>query len=152
MLLVVLFTHFAAWGQGFERQAFYAAIADNNSARIEEQLALVRKNEFTGQQAFEGALLMRQAGTVSGASKKLKLFKEGKTLLEGVIARDRANAEYRFLRLLIQENAPNIVKYRNNLDEDKAIISQSYKKLPQATQSAIITYSKTSRILRPEDL
>ncbi len=134
-----------------DKKPVYDALRMAKLEPIEAQLALVQNSSDNEKQAFEGALLMRKSGLISGAGKKLSTFKEGKEKLEAAIGKDNDNAEFRFLRLLIQENAPNIVKYKKNLDEDKAIIIKNYKSLPPVVQSAIVTYSKTSKIISPKD-
>lgn len=103
-------------------------------------------------EAYEGALWMRKAGATSGALNKLKLFKKGKALLETAIDKDADNTEYRFLRLLIQENAPSIVNYSSDIDTDVELVRKGYKKLPPQTQAAIVTFARKSKALKPEYL
>lgn len=134
-----------------DKKPVYDALRSAKLEPIEAQLALVQNSSDNEKQAFEGALLMRKSGLISGPGKKLSTFKEGKEKLEASIAKDNNNTEFRFLRLLIQENAPNIVKYKKNLDEDKAMIIKNYKSLPAIVQSAVVTYSKTSKVISPQD-
>jgi hypothetical protein len=150
VFFVALFAQLSGNAQG--RQPFYAAMAAKDAATIDKQLDVVRKSSASEKNALEGALLMRKAGVVSGAGKKLKLFKEGKSKLEDAIAKDANNPEYRFLRLMIQENAPGIVNYSGDIDEDKELVRKNHKKLPPAVQSALMAYAKNSKVLRPEDL
>ncbi|MFD2918995.1 hypothetical protein ACFS6H_04675 [Terrimonas rubra] len=157
MLFFAVAALFVTVGQAFtvlpalDKKSVYDALRLAKLEPIEAQLALVQNSSDNEKQAFEGALLMRKSGLISGPAKKLSTFKEGKEKLEAAIGRDNDNTEFRFLRLLIQENAPNIVKYKKNLDEDKAMIIKGYKSLPAVVQSAIVTYSKTSKIISPDD-
>ena len=64
------------------------------------------------------------------------------------ISKDAKNAEYRFLRIIIQEHAPKIVKYRNELEADSRLILDNYKNLPQFLQQVITDYSKKSKVLK----
>ena len=66
-------------------------------------------------------------------------------------AKDKDNGELRFLRLMIQEHAPGILNYKDDLEKDSLYIRQSFKKLPADVQQAITDYSKTSKVLRSED-
>ncbi|WP_051267985.1 hypothetical protein [Terrimonas ferruginea] len=152
--LFVFFVAFFAQLSGYaqDRQPFYAAMAAKDAGIIDKQLEVVRKSSSAEKTALEGALLMRKAGVVGGAGRKLKLFKEGKSKLEEAISKDGNNAEYRFLRLMIQENAPGIVNYSGDIDEDKEFIRKHHKKLPPAVQSAVASYARNSKVLRPEDL
>ena len=94
---------------------------------------------------------MRKAGLAKGASNKLSLFKSGHKKLEESIKKNNSNAEFRFLRLIIQEHAPGILGYKNDMQQDVDYIKKSYKDLPQAVQQAISNYSKQSKILNPAD-
>jgi hypothetical protein len=102
--------------------------------------------------AYMGALLMKKADLMGSAKEKLALFKEGRRKLEAAMAKDSANTEYRFLRLIIEEHAPKVVKYRSHLQEDSKYIQERFQKLPQAVRTAVIDYSKTSKVLQRESL
>lgn len=127
-------------------------MATDRIAMIDLQLKLIRQAAFKGKEAFEGALEMKKSGLISGLAKKLNLFKAGHRLLEGTIALDSLNTEYRFLRLIIQEHAPGIVGYRSELDRDHIYIVKHFKSLQQDIRDAIIDYCKESKILKPADL
>ena len=94
---------------------------------------------------------MKKAGLLSKAKEKLSTFKSGRQKLEAAISREPGNAEFRFLRLIIQENAPKIVKYKTSINEDGMIVRTSFKKLPPVVQQAIRDYSKKSKTLAPSD-
>ena len=136
----------------FDRQSLYTALSSNSTAKIDQQLALVKQTNLTEKNAFEGALLMKKSGMISGPGKKLSMFKEGSEKLEKAISNDSENAEYRFLRLMIQENAPSLLGYNDDIKTDSELVRRSYKKLPQDVQHAVVNYSKTSKSLRISDL
>ena len=133
---------------GFDRSAFYNALASDNIEEINNQLNAIKTSSLGEKEAFEGALLMKKAGLVTKAKDKLSLFKEGRKKLEASIRKDNENAEYCFLRLIIQEHAPKAVDYRNNIDHDSKLVKSNYKNLPSAVQQAIIDYSKKSKALK----
>ena len=133
----------------FDRSAFYAAMASSNIEEIDAQLTLIRSSAFTEKEAYEGALMMKKSGLVAKAKDKLSLFKSGRSKLESSLAKDNGNAEFRFLRLIIQEHAPKIVNYRNELEKDSQLIRTNFKTLHPVVQQAIIDYSKKSGILKP---
>ena len=136
---------------GFDRAAFYDAMSKKNLEQVNGQLAIVGKTSITEKQAFEGALIMKKAGLISGAGKKLNTFKDGARKLEASLQKDSGNAEYRFLRLMIQENAPGILGYKDDLKKDSEYLRKNFKSLPQEAKDAVIDYSKNSKILRSED-
>lgn len=135
----------------FTRKELYAAMASSDVAIVDNQLNALKNIDLKDKSAYEGALTMKKAGLVKGANKKLKFFKEGHKKLEAAILKDKDNGELRFLRLMIQEHAPGILHYKSDLDKDSTYIRQSFKKLPVDVQQAITNYSKTSKVLRPED-
>lgn len=95
---------------------------------------------------------MKKAGFLKGVNNKVKTFKKGAGLLEGEIRIIRDNVEYRFLRLIIQEHAPKILKYNKNLEEDKKVVLTGYEKLDPDLQKIIKNYSASSGVIKKEDL
>jgi len=137
--------------QPFDRANFYSIMSSGKLKDVNEELATVRTSEVKEKQAYEGALLMRKAGLLKIPAEKLHFFKLGYIKLEGAISDNRENAEYRFLRLTIQEHAPHIVKYYHQIDEDKAMVIKEFKNLSPDVREAVREYSKTSKILTPQD-
>ena len=137
--------------QSFDREAFYAVMASGDLGEINNELILVRSQSIIEKEAYEGALLMRKAGLLKKPEEKLKAFKSGRIKLETVLSDNNENGEYRFLRLTIQEHAPHIVKYYKEQGSDSEYIKAVFKNLSPFIQTAIRNYSKTSKILRPED-
>ncbi|MEP6683274.1 MAG: hypothetical protein ABJA35_08440, partial [Parafilimonas sp.] len=58
---------------------------------------------------------------------------------------------YRFLRLIIQEHAPKIVKYNKEIDADASFIKKNYKNLSPDIQKILIDYSQNSKALKQQD-
>ena len=149
--LLILFSAITVKGNtqktGFDKPAFYSAIAANNLDAVNTQLSIIKAASITEKDAYEGALLMKKAGMATKAKEKLSLFKTGRLKLEAAIKKDKANAEFNFLRLIIQEHAPKIVDYRNDIENDILAIRSNYKILAPAVQQAISNYSKKSKVL-----
>lgn len=137
--------------ENFDKNAFYAAMAGENVEELNTILTRLKETTIPEKAAYEGALLMKKAGLVKKPKDKLSLFKLGHIKLEAIIKADEDNIEYRFLRLMIQENAPKIVKYKSDLKNDTALIIKSFRKLPPVVQQAIKDYSKNSKFLKPSD-
>ncbi len=114
-------------------------------------LTTSNKGDQKLQKAFEGALMMKKAGLLKGAGNKLKQFKAGREKLESSLQTDPGNTEFRFLRLMMQENAPKILGYNDELEEDHQHLRKNFKTLPSSVQQVVIDYSKTSKILKPSD-
>ena len=155
-ILVFLFLIFSgitvAQAQDFDRSFFYATMASGKIDDVNKQIELLHTSTISEKEAYEGALLMRKAGLVKKPVEKLNFFKKGRIKLETVILTDSSIAEYRFLRLSIQEHAPKIVKYATKIEADRQCIIRSFKDMSPVVQEAIIAYSRHSKILHPQDL
>ena len=134
---------------GFDKSAFYNAMASDNLQEINTQLAIISTSSINEKEAYEGALLMKKAGLVTKAKEKLSLFKAGRLKLEASIKKNSNNTEFLFLRLIIQEHAPKMVKYNTDIEKDGLQIRTNYKSLSPVVQQAIIDYSKKSKVLKP---
>jgi hypothetical protein len=130
------------------RTAYYKAMESDNKTLVDAQLAALNSAPADGKNAFLGAMTMRRAGIGGNPASKLKLFKQGHKMLEEAIKQDPDNAEYRFLRLIIQENAPGILGYKDDEEKDSAFIRKSYKSLPEDLQKTIADYNKKSKVLK----
>ena len=132
--------------QNFDKAAFYKVLESGDLSTIELQLKNIK--DLPAADAFEGALLMKKSGMLSKAKDKLNSFKAGRAKLEGAIAKDNKNAEYRFLRIIIQEHAPKVVKYKLNITDDSKYVQANYKSLSPALQQIILEYSQQSTFLK----
>lgn len=81
--------------------------------------------------AYKGAVLTLMADFEKKKVEKLRLFKEGKKLIDDSIEASVDNIELRMIRLGVQENAPKILGYHKDMDKDKEFILRNY----QATAS-----------------
>jgi hypothetical protein len=137
--------------QAFDKEEFYHILKSGSVEDIDNQVALLSGGTIIEKNAYIGTLLMKKANLVPVAKDKISLFKAGRIKLETEIASDSSNVEYRFLRLIIAENAPKITKYQSQIVEDGRYIRQYFRKLSTVVQHVVLDYSKTSKILRPED-
>ena len=149
-LLLSLILVLSSWSySSITRAEYYPVFKGDSSTEMEK---LVEKLEPTDQQkAYLGALKMKLAGLQKGPSIKLKTFKEGRELLETEIKKEPQNIEWLFLRLAVQENAPKIVKYSDNLSEDSQFISNHFSSAPLELQKIIKNYTSSSTILKVSD-
>ena len=130
------------------RAAFYKAMESDSKTLVDAQITELNTAPADVKNAFLGAMMMRKAGIGGNPASKLKLFKQGHKLLEEAIVRDPNNAEFRFLRLIIQENSPGVLGYKNDEQKDSEFIRKSYKSLPEELQKTIADYNKKSKVLK----
>ncbi|WP_221393140.1 hypothetical protein [Dyadobacter sp. NIV53] len=136
-----------------DRTTYYSAISSQSEESIDREITkLDNAKKSSVNNAYLGAMLMKKAGFLKGVNNKVKTFKKGAGLLEGEIRIIRDNVEYRFLRLIIQEHAPKILKYNKNLEEDKKVVLTGYEKLDPDLQKIIKNYSASSGVIKKEDL
>jgi len=147
VIICLLVCGFAAIAQPFSKAIFYKAYADNSLFSVDNIISMIYDSSFREKEAYMGVLLMRKAGIVGNPMDKLSLFKQGHEKMEHAIQIDPSNAEYRFLRITIQENAPSMLGYNKNLDEDATIVHARYETLPQEVREAIADYSLKSKVL-----
>ncbi|HTC00887.1 MAG TPA: hypothetical protein VK705_09410 [Ferruginibacter sp.] len=135
----------------FNKNDYYSAIASQNIETINNEIEIVKASAIAEKSAYEGTLLMIKAGLVKKIPDKISLFKSGRLKLENCIKNNNKNAELRFLRLMVQENAPPIVNYKSDLEKDKIFIEKKFKTLATDLQKYILDYSKRSKILNTKD-
>lgn len=91
---------------------------DLNRENVERMIATYSADSSPVDQAYLGVCQAIMAQYVFLPTTKLKSFYDGKDLLDTSIEEDRTNGEQRYLRLLIQLNAPSFLLYNKNIDND----------------------------------
>ncbi len=134
------------------RGQFFTAFSSGSTEQIDQVLEILEGADGKMTRAYEGALLMKKADLIKGPGEKLKMFKKGHEIFESELAADPDNAELRFIRLCIQENAPKVLKYRNEIEEDKAYVVKSFASLPADIRKHILDYAESSNVLMPDEL
>lgn len=114
------------------RRGFVAA-TQNKSLRPSylNELALLASKGTNFHKAYLGAAKTLMAEYSYAPWSKLNYFEEGKKLIEEAIQKDSQNPEYRYLRFLIQFNAPDFLGYSSQLKEDYEFI-EAYLKTTKA--------------------
>jgi len=136
-----------------DRKSFYAAFSEGSEESLDREIAKLSEGKNTSfSRACLGAAQMKKSDFLKGASNKVKLFKKGASLLEEEIKNAPNNAEYRFLRLTIQENAPKILKYNQDIEKDKEVLLAGYGRLDPDLKEIIRQYAGRSKIIKSGDL
>jgi hypothetical protein len=133
---------------GLNRSAFYKAMEENDKTLVNAQLEDLKSAPDEIKPAFTGAMLMKRASFIGSAASKLHYFKDGRKMLETSIHQYPENAEFRFLRLMVQEHAPGALGYKTDIENDCGFIRKNYKSLPEDVQAIIKDYSKKSKFLK----
>jgi len=133
-------------------EAFYTAFSNNELSLVDEQLTRIDPRKSNTHKAYAGALLMKKSGMLKRPKDKLDAFKNGRDLLEEAIAADLDNTEFRFLRLVIQEQAPGILKYNDKKQEDAGKVADGFGELPDVVQDFVKNYAQNSETLVAKNL
>jgi hypothetical protein len=132
-----------------DRSSYYKAMKGEDKQLVNAQITELETIQPPLKDAFLGAMLMKKAGLGGAPATKLKLFKQGRKMLESAIKQDPDNAEFRFLRLIVQENSPSVLGYHNDIKSDAEFIRKSYNSLSPDLKEVIADYSKKSKNLKP---
>jgi hypothetical protein len=112
------------------RILYQKAPFDENSCKelVEILSAFTEKNNplYLGYKA-SGTMMM--AKHVMNPFSKLSYFNKGKKMLELAIEADRKNIELRFLRFEAQTHIPSFLGYKENIEEDKKFLLDSFSKI-----------------------
>ena len=135
----------------FEKKEFYQIVSSADKSKVSAYFTRLEKSQLKEKEAYQATLLMKFAGLTKSPKEKLSLFKEGALKLDSIIVQNKNNAEYRFLRLIIQENAPGILGYKRQIEEDRKMLTSSFKLLDLQVQNAVLDYCKNSKVIRKED-
>lgn len=133
-----------------DKDSFFKTLSSDSYEKIKTERLLIEKS--TQNKAYLGAILMKEAQFLATPKAKLEQFKKGKVLLEQEIKEHPDNQEFRFLRLIIQENCPKALKYSANLKEDSALIIYAFSKNSASMKKIIREYAQTSKMLNETNL
>lgn len=110
--------------------------AANDKTKVDgfyELLSKVTKQSSVELVAYKGASIAIKAKYGKTIQDKKSEFIEGVSYVEYAIEKSPNNIETRFIRLGIQENSPKLLKYKNNIDEDKLFILKQYEHIKSAS-------------------
>lgn len=151
-LFLLVFLPALGWSQ-INKEQFYKAMESNDlSSAAQQRKAVEAMASSSSRNAYYGAILMKEAQFLSTPKAKLDQFKKGKQLLESEIKSHASDAEYRFLRLLIQENCPKMLGYNKEIQADASLIGKGFSSMPASLQSIIRSYSAKSAALKSQGI
>lgn len=141
-ILIVLSTNIS-------KVKFYNILREGNNIEIDKIHQIIPFSSNTNlSNAYEGALYCRSAEKEKKLENKIENFKLGVNKIEKSIKSEYTNVEIHFLRLLIQENSPSILRYNKNINEDCLYITSNFSKVSdKELKDEIIKYDKISNRL-----
>jgi hypothetical protein len=127
-LIAFLILSFQTLDLGIVRKSYKIAAQDKTQLEsFSNMVANVTKADDVSLVAYKGASLTLQAKYAKTIKEKKEGFVNGVDYIEYAIEKEPNAIEPRFVRLGIQENAPKILKYRGNIEEDKAFLLKQFQ-------------------------
>jgi hypothetical protein len=102
-----------------------AAVAKNACEKLIDQLSSAQAETNPLLFGYKGSATMMMAQHVSNPFSKLSYFHKGRNMLDEAIKADQENMELRFLRFAAQTEAPAMLGYRGEIEQDKNLILKS---------------------------
>lgn len=106
----------------------HSYISARNQEGIRNFLASSEKLNLnvSAEKGYRGVALAMYADIADGVYTKLDYFNRGKDLLEAAIQEQPNNAEIRFLRLTVQAEAPFMLGYSGEIEEDADVVFHAF--------------------------
>lgn len=101
--------------------------------------------------AYYGASETMMAKHGGSISERVALFKSGKGYIEIAIKNSPSNVEIRLVRLMIQHNAPSILGYHSNIEEDKAFIIKHFQSVPTDLKNYMKKIARDTDVFSSEE-
>lgn len=129
LFLICILTSFITFDLNSLREKYNKVASDKELCQKLMLELADSKNSSATHLAYLGALQTIWANHVFSPIKKLSTFNEGKKNIEKAIHLNPNDTELRFIRLSIQKNAPAILGYKSNIDEDVLFIKNNRKQI-----------------------
>ena len=135
------------------RKSYKIAAQDETQLEaFSNMMVNVTKKDAVSLVAYKGASLTLQAKYAKTIKEKKEGFVNGVDYIEFAITKEPNALEPRFVRLGIQENAPKILKYRSNIEEDKAFLLKQFQHIPSKNlKEHIKDYILQSKLFTEEE-
>lgn len=151
-LFLLLLMQFSSLPDQHDRGSFYAVLTSESRTEVEQliqQYEQLAKSPLLN--AYIGTLYLRLASLPATPGERIQYFRQGKTLLDREIEIHDTFVEMRFLRLMFQENSPGILKYKDDMEADKAVIVTYFHEVDEALKLLIRKYAESSEVLNIHD-
>ena len=109
---------------------YYESVSNKDSSEKFSEIMQtldVKKNPILV--CYKGMSYMMQAKHNMNPISKLSAFNKGKEYLDLAAQYDVENVEVRFMRFAVQTNAPGMLNYSQNINEDKTLILKTWNNI-----------------------
>jgi hypothetical protein len=149
--ILTIFLFAPASGLDSIREAYFSGAKTEESA-IEFNAMMAETDLVTPtHKAYYGAALALKAKYGQNVREKKEYFVAAVENIEDAIKAEPNNIEIRLIRLSVQENSPRIVRYKTNMDEDKAMILEGFDRLSTTVKRCVQDYVSNSEFFTKEE-
>lgn len=136
------------------RALFFEAASEKTAAvKLAQLMSTVDMEDAPVLICYKGVAEMMQAKYAFNPFSKLSKFNKGKALIEEAIKMDPHNLEMRFLRFSIQTNLPSLLKYDQQIKDDKVFLLNKINNIQDKDlKLKVFTYLSSSKYCTKEDL
>ncbi|WP_053978227.1 hypothetical protein [Mangrovimonas xylaniphaga] len=129
--------------------------AAHDSAKVDgfyNSMLKVTKDDDVSLVAYKGAAIALKARQAQTIKEKKEGFMEGVSFIEFAIEKAPSAIEPRFVRLGIQENTPKLLKYKEDIEEDKTMILNQFETIDSPNlKGHIKDYILQSKVFTTEE-
>lgn len=146
LVFAIALTSFQSYNLSEVRKMYVAA--SDSKANANKFFETMEKYENTNETllAYKGVSIAIKAKHAQNIKEKKEFFIKGVTILEAAIKSNPNNIELRLIRLSIQENTPKIMKYKQNIEEDKKQLLLLFDKQSSDLKEYIRNYVNQSKM------
>ena len=94
--------------------------------------------------AYVWAVELKQVEYIKNPFSKLRKFNKSKKELDRLVDYNPMNIHLRYMRLVIQENAPGILGYNDNIEEDKLFLKNKLEVVDDSDYLDLYIHNNTS--------
>ncbi|MBS2096918.1 hypothetical protein [Carboxylicivirga linearis] len=97
----------------------------NSKESLETFISIIEKSDLPVSEVYLASAYMQMAKYVFSPYSKLKYFNKGKDMLEVFISKNPNNIDGKYVRYLVQSNAPSFLGYSSDMVSDKIFIREN---------------------------
>ena len=129
-----LFSFIFSYPSLTEVRSDFAAASESGPAveQLTAKLSHIERRDSKVLVAYKGAAMTLEAKYAEQKEAKAEKFKSGAEWIEYAAAQAPDEVEIRFVRLVIQQNTPPFLRYKKNIEEDKALIFSRFSQIKSA--------------------
>ena len=100
----------------------------NSKESLESFISVLEKSNLPVSEVYLASAYMQKAKYVFSPYNKLKYFNKGKDMLEAFLSKNPNSVDGKYVRYLVQRNAPSFLGYSSEIESDREFIKEHIDK------------------------